>query len=125
VWTYRQKSGELLDATGTVRFVGYAGAEPNGKNNPALQNVPDIGPLPCGIYSIDPPVQGTELGPWALPLQPNPDTIMYGRAGFYIHDDSLVHPGAASCGCIVTIGEESREAIWQSGDHSLLVVSGS
>lgn len=49
--TYRQSTGELLDANGVVIGVGYSGS-PAGKNNPAMQNVVDVGPIPQGTYHV-------------------------------------------------------------------------
>jgi hypothetical protein len=56
MWTYKQSNGELLgqhDLNGSGHYVnfGWAGQR-EGKNNPAMQNVHNIGPLPVGTYTI-------------------------------------------------------------------------
>jgi Protein of unknown function (DUF2778) len=121
-WKYQQSTGYLWDAAGELRSVGYAG---NGsdKNDPADQFVTDHGPLPVGAYTMLAPIQGTPLGPYAIPLLPDPTNVMGGRGDFFIHDDSISHPGDASDGCLVLIGEAIRQTIWDSGDHRLDVVA--
>jgi RHS repeat-associated protein len=57
-WQYSQSTGQLTyvdDQTGAHTPIGsgYAGNGP-GLNNPNMQNVPDIGPLPQGTYTIGP-----------------------------------------------------------------------
>ena len=42
-WTYAQQSGEL-EQDGRPVASGYSGAK-DGKNNPALENVPNVGPI--------------------------------------------------------------------------------
>jgi len=80
--------------------VGYSGA-PEGRNNPAMQDVPFIGPIPEGWYTIKPPTNSTHCGFEAMPLIPDPSNEMYGRDDFYMHGDSVTHPGDGSDGCIV------------------------
>jgi hypothetical protein len=122
-WTFVQATGQLFGPSGALAATGYAG---NGldKDNPAAQFVVDHGPLPVGSYTIEAPVDNTPLGPWALPLTPDADDTLEGRGGFFIHDDSLSHPGDASEGCIVLPGVAIRKQIWASGDHRLTVVEG-
>lgn len=120
MWTYQQSTGRLC-YEGKLVTVGYAGRG-LGKNNPAAQEMHGIGPLPVGKYRIGVPVDGTHLGPYALPLTPDPSNEMFGRGDFYIHDDSIAHPGEASEGCIVTIGVATRRTIWHSDDHDLTVL---
>ena len=43
--TYSQTTGEMRTALGELLGTGYAG-HGEGVNNPALQSVPDTGPLP-------------------------------------------------------------------------------
>lgn len=97
VWV--QKVGRLYNTKGWV-CNGYSGLG-IGKNNPAMQDVAGVGPIPEGQYSIGAAVNGTQLGPDALPLTPLASTDMHGRSGFFIHGDSLEHPGCASHGCVI------------------------
>lgn len=94
-----------------------------GKNNSGMQDVPSVGPLPVGFYSINPPVDSETHGPYALPLTPDPGNQMYGRSAFMIHGDSLEHPGFASQGCII-MARPIRMEIWESADRQLQVISG-
>lgn len=97
---YDQKTGEIMTDDGTVIGKGYAG-NGKGKNNPAMESVKMIGPLPRGIYIIGEPINSPHTGPYSIPLTPNPKNVMYGRSGFMIHGDSIDNPGTASNGCIV------------------------
>ena len=127
MWTYIQKTGELLH-NGEHVAVGYSGYDDpetgqDGKNNPELENVPDVGPIPVGQYSIGYPVDTVTHGPFVLPLTPDATNQMFGRTGFLIHGDSVVEPGTASRGCII-MARQVRNDVANSGDHSLQVISG-
>jgi hypothetical protein len=55
-WRYHQTTGQLDhvdDITGTVTNIdtGYAGRG-DGYNNPDMQNIHDVGPIPEGTYTI-------------------------------------------------------------------------
>jgi Protein of unknown function (DUF2778) len=121
-WTYSQKSGQL-DQDGNKVAIGYSGAA-NGKNNPELQNVHNLGPIPQGDWTITgPPADTKTHGPYVLRLTPEPETETFGRSGFLMHGDSKEHPGTASQGCIV-VPRAVREQVWKSGDRDLKVVTG-
>jgi hypothetical protein len=102
----------MRTALGVLLGTGYAG-HAEGVNNPALEPVHNIGPLPQGIYTINPPVNTTTHGPYVMWLTPDPLNQMFGRSGFGIHADEIANPGKrlASSGCIVMSGQ-AREAIW-------------
>jgi hypothetical protein len=121
-WLWKQASGELyLRGSPVVAPYarGYAGLGA-GKNNPDLQCVQDIGPIPAGWYTIG---QATaDPAPLTLPLQPDPGNEMCGRSGFLIHADNIAKPGWASNGCIVIGDRTIREKIRDSGVNRLLVV---
>ncbi|HUK26151.1 MAG TPA: tlde1 domain-containing protein [Terriglobales bacterium] len=127
MWTYVQKTGELLH-DGAHEAFGYAGYNDpltgqQGKNNPDLQSVHEVGPIPVGTYAIGGPEDTLTHGPFVLPLTPDPANQMFGRSGFLIHGDSVVEPGTASRGCII-MGRPTRNDVWQSGDRALRVISG-
>ena len=122
MWTYIQKNGRLLSSKRRLVGIGYSGHD-QGKNNPALQSVPGEGPIPCGTYSIGAPFECPSHGPYCLRLEADSSNTMFGRSGFLIHGDSIVHPGMASLGCIIQL-HAVRQLIWDSGDHRLQVVSG-
>ncbi len=109
-WFWVQSEGGFYDADGRVGL-GYSGFG-IGKNNPAYEEVPDVGPIPVGDYDIGAAMTHPELGPIARPLTPLPGTDTHGRSGFYMHGDSSQHPGQASHGCIIlppAIREEPME----------------
>ena len=120
-WTYEQDSGMLLQ-DGREVAVGYAGGG-EGKNNPEMQEVRNIGPIPQGIYTIGEPRNTGKHGPYVLDLTPDPDNEMFGRSEFLIHGDSISKPGEASQGCII-LPRSVREAIVESGDRQLVVIKG-
>jgi hypothetical protein len=127
VWTYIQKSGELL-RDGLHVGVGYSGYDDPytgqmGKNSPELQSIEGVGPVPVGGYFIGPPHDTLTHGPFVLPLTPDPGNEMFGRTEFLIHGDSKEHPGAASRGCII-MGFDVRKLVAASGDRLLRVISG-
>jgi hypothetical protein len=125
MWTYEQKSG-ILRHNGAYVATGYAGGNcgqnPEGINNPDMQDVPKVGPLPQGKYTFGMPVEGTHLGPYAIPLIPDAGNQMFGRSGFYCHGDTSV-PRSASEGCMI-FARGTRNQIGNSPDEDLEVVSG-
>lgn len=119
-WSYSQRSGELRRA-GQLVAKAYSG-HGEGKNNPDLQAVPRVGPIPRGRYRIGAPYDSQKVGPYALTLEPVGHDAL-GRSAFRIHGDSARAPGTASEGCIVPQGgRPTRERIWKSGDQDLEVV---
>lgn len=121
-WMFEQATGEFLDETNTIVAAGYAGREA-GKNNPDMQNVKGIGPLPRGWYTAQEPNQDAVVGAFAMRLIPDGQNEMYGRNSFFMHGDSNEHPGLASHGCIV-LPHNVREMFWNSGNHRIQVVHG-
>lgn len=125
MWTWHQKRAELFNAAGELVATGYSG-HGDGVNNPALEGVRNVGPLPRGRWMIGPPRDvpiGGAHGPYVLPLTAKAGTETYGRDGFLIHGDAVEHAGAqaASEGCLI-LARPIRERLWSSGDHELEVV---
>ena len=127
-WVYSQSTGQLthIDSNGNVKIVGtgYAGRD-QGVNNPAMQNVRNVGPLPQGTYMIGPQqnnvtVSGTILR-GSLRLTPDPKNQMHGRSGFLIHGDNRIRNQSASLGCPV-LTREIRDEIGNSNDNVFRVV---
>lgn len=119
--TYKSKTGELL-YRGALKAKGYSGHGP-GVNNPGLQHVAKVGPIPAGVYWISPePFDSPEHGKFCLRLTPVTGTQTYGRSGFLMHGDEVGHVGEflASEGCIVQ-DRPTREWVHNNG-HTLLVV---
>jgi hypothetical protein len=97
---------------------GYSGTGA-GRDNPAMQGVHNVGPIPQGAYEIGTPHDTATHGPYVMRLTPKPHTVTYGRAGFLIHGDNKRHD--ASHGCII-LARDLRHKIWSSGDHKIDVV---
>lgn len=106
---YEQATGKFYDDTPTLIGTGWAG-HLDGRNNPDMQDVKGIGPLPKGTYVIGDPLNDTHLGPLAFPLTPDPANTMFGRSAFFIHGASAVHPALSSDGCIIQ-PHDTRELI--------------
>jgi hypothetical protein len=123
-WIYRQRTGELcreLEGGLAILGHGYSGIH-KGKNNPDMEHIKGIGPIPCGEYDvIGPPTSSVIRGPYVLGLLPTENTDTHNRFGFLIHGDSVANPGLASHGCII-LRKNLREAIWTSNDHKIRVV---
>lgn len=123
MWVYAQRSGELFKPDGELAGIGYSGFPP-AKNNPAWQDHHDVGPIPCGDYTVVAAIdlKGGPHGPFVLPLTPAPANVMFGRSGFLIHGDGFgTHAGSASHGCII-LAPTLRRAIAASGDRQLRVI---
>lgn len=141
MWSYKQATGQIQDFKGFRFGCSYAG-HGEGKNNPVLQYVrggcrwdadkklwvpvdgltsDDFGPLPCGIYTMQEPVDTEKHGPFVLWLTPGIGNEMFGRSEFGIHGDSIEHPGLASEGCICS-PRTIREVMWRSNDHNIQVL---
>lgn len=101
MWRYSQSQGLLYY---NDRFVakGYSGRNTKqfkGRNNPTLENVPQIGPIPKGTYTIGLARLSQRLGPCVLDLEPTPLTNTFGRSLFRIHGNNSIDD--ASHGCII------------------------
>jgi hypothetical protein len=120
-WNYKQSTGELFSPTGTKVAIGYAGGNcgknPEGKNNPEMQDVRCIGPLPRGGYHFGTPMLNSHMGPFAIPLIPDANNEMLGRAGFFMHGDTTPS-GNASEGCII-MPKTVRQSCWNDPDHKI------
>jgi Protein of unknown function (DUF2778) len=124
--TFKQSTGELFGLDGKREGIGYAGHGP-GRNNPAMENVRAVGPLPRGKYTaVEMFPDHPHVGKYALHLEPDDETrariLAYGRDpdSFFCHGDSVEHPGFASDGCIIQ-ARNTREFIWNN-DRDIEVV---
>lgn len=120
MWFYVQRTGRLQFDGAAVTF-GYSG-KGAGKNNPDMQHVKNVGPIPRGVYTIGKPYDSKLRGPFCLPLTPHPSNEMHGRSAFLVHGDSLKEPGEASHGCIIAT-RAARRKMHDSGDDLLRVVA--
>jgi hypothetical protein len=48
MWKYVQSSGAMIAPDGEILRVGYSGRVLDGKNNPDMQHVRNVGPIPRG-----------------------------------------------------------------------------
>src|SRR5262249_34430999 len=101
MWVYQQSTGYLFNDHGLLGQ-GYSGNS-RGLNNPDMQQVPDVGPIPCGEWYMEAAIEHTEHGPVTIPLTPEPGTETYGREGFLVHGDLKEQAGQylASKGCVI------------------------
>jgi hypothetical protein len=93
-------------------------------NNPALQNVENVGPIPQGDYTIGTQGNYGSLGhglPGSMPLTPARGNNMHGRYGFLMHGDNARGDRSASEGCII-MPRAVRDEVGQSDDKCLKVV---
>ncbi|MGH8030763.1 MAG: tlde1 domain-containing protein, partial [Arenimonas sp.] len=96
-----------------------------GVNNPAMQNVKKVGPIPRGEYEIGrqrthQSYRGGPL-PASIDLTPAKGTEVHGRTNFLIHGDNRLGNRSASQGCII-FPRNVRNEIADSGDNCLRVV---
>ena len=120
---YQQSTG-ILTHDGEEMATGYAGCG-EGLNNPAMQDVHKVGPLPQGLYTILPPCTDPKVGIIAMRLIPDPANEMYGRADFFCHGDNEAMNHTASEGCMV-MPHNTRVAIGTAvvdGDDQLTVIA--
>ncbi len=120
--TYSQGTGHLVcydDYTNNevVNEYGYSGRG-EGKNNPLMEHVKDVGPIPRGLWSIGPAYDSDKCGAVTIPLDASFGTETYGRSDFRIHGDDGF--GTASEGCIV-MSLDVRNIIDNSGGGTIEV----
>lgn len=119
MYTYNQATRVLSRDGVLISSDGHSG-NGAGLNNPAMQCVHNVGPLPRGRYKIGSWQDYHEhLGPIVAPLIPQPDengslAWLCGRGGFYIHGPEF------SEGCIIQV-RPVRESMRASGDGDLSV----
>lgn len=124
MWTWDQSAG-TLHHNGVFVSRGYSG-KGRGVNNPAMQGVQGVGPIPRGRWKLVNRYDSANVGPFTITLHavdatPNDTHDATGRGAFRIHGDSIRAPGTASKGCII-LPRVIRERMWRSGDHDLEVV---
>ena len=116
-WQYKQSNGELTHGDSFIG-TGYSGTG-DGRNNPAAQNIQNVGPIPVGSYAIGPAHSDGPLGPCVMDLDALPGTETFGRSLFRIHGDNANND--ASHGCVV-LGPSIRHTIALDHDRILVVV---
>lgn len=120
MWVYNRPTGELSH-NGKVVGKGYSG-NGEGLNNPAIESVKDVGPIPAGEYTIGDffdDIGGK--GRLVCHLIPSVLNMMFNRSGFMIHGDNKEMNHTASEGCII-LAQFIREIIFASKDYNLTVL---
>ena len=97
-WLYSQSSGQLTDPTGQPLARCYSGTG-LGRNNPAMESVKGIGPIPKGRYTISKAYNHMTLGRCVMNLDALPGAETFGRGDFRIHGNNQAND--ASHGCVV------------------------
>lgn len=131
IGVYVQTSGVFVmlnnDDDLTEAWQGYSGS-PQGINNPTMEHIRNVGPIPRGRYLIGAPHSHKRLGPVVMTLFPHGHAA-HGRSGFMIHGDNMNLNRTASQGCIILgrdyrqrIADAVNEADHQGGTPFILVV---
>lgn len=115
MWTWDQSSGIMFDPEGNEFAKGYAGYG-EGKNNPEMENVVAIGPIPKGTWIMTDIRNSSNTGPATIVLEPHDKNQTFGRSEFRIHGDSIKNPGKASHGCICFGPATLRKKMYTKGD---------
>lgn len=99
-WLYVQKTGALYRTDGSFCAQCYSG-HGDGINNPKLQAVKNVGPIPANLYEIGRVDEAK--GPLTIHLVPVSGSDMLGRdyLSFLIHGDNHLMNHTGSEGCIV------------------------
>jgi hypothetical protein len=117
---YSQSRGTLTQ-NGKVLARGYAG-HGAGLNNPGLQGLRNVGPIPTGRYTIGKFTTFRNM-PYSMPLtRVGPQPAGPSRGGFWIHAGRKDGAPTASRGCIVVPPAEVRAGIAFSGARTLIVI---
>lgn len=103
-WVYSQSTGRLYLAdredVRTHIATGYSGARDH-VNRSEDEGRVALGPIPRGVWRMDPPANSPRLGPIAIGLEAADPKAALGRSGFYVHGDNRAADGSASSGCII------------------------
>lgn len=129
MYTFKISTGEFSDANGNVLTNQAWAGNSDGRNNPDMTNVKNVGPLPVGKYTIGAAYDHTpangyskNLGPVVMNLNPDPSNEMFDRGDFRIHGASISNPAMSSDGCII-LPRTIRELIASGLDKDLEVVA--
>lgn len=130
-WQYSQSTGELkyfdnVTLQYTLVGKGYSGknvGSQRGLNNPNMQQVKDLGPIPAGYWVIGKAYSHKELGKLTMDLYPFKETNTFDRDRylFRIHGDKEFPLFDASTGCII-FNKKIRKMINDCDDKILQVV---
>jgi len=120
--TYSQSAGLITNNDGATVALGWAG-HGQGLNNPIMEDVQAVGPLPRGLYRVGKWQNHPRLGPMCAPLtQIEGET--FGRSGFWVHGPAIDprRTGQESEGCIV-IPRPGRQAVHDLNPDQIQVIA--
>lgn len=117
MWKFEVAAGLLCDPAG-LAVPAYSG-HGDGRDNPEMEAVSNVGPIPRGRYSIGAARWSEKTGPITITLTPIEHNA-HGRTAFEVHGDSITKPGEASHGCIIT-NPKTRGQMRDSEDRILEV----
>jgi hypothetical protein len=120
MWTFNSDSGTLSHDGAIVTVDAWSGHD-EGRNNSALEQHQNLGPIPRGEWEIGDAANTETHGPIVMRLTPAETTNTYGRGGFLIHGASATNPGESSKGCLI-LPRTVRAQIAASEDRTLQVV---
>lgn len=128
MFLYAVKTGQLKNPAGRVIGSGYSG-HGEGINNPAMESIHDVGPIPRGDYTFEliadehgDPIDWNGKKAPVFRIVPKAGTNVFGRTDFEMHGDDVKHPGerVASLGCMIQ-GHDTRVQVMISTDKDLRV----
>jgi hypothetical protein len=102
MFTFDVRAGKLTEngapvLGGNSVYSGHG----EGLNNPDMEQVQGVGPLPRGKYRVGPAYDDPHLGVCVMHLDPLPGTNEFGRSLFRMHGDNSHMDHTASDGCII------------------------
>ena len=116
-WVYSQSTGRLEHVQANLSFKCYSG-KGEGRNNPSLEAVACVGPIPRGNWIMCGIRNDGSKGPFRIVLMPSGHNA-HERSAFELHGDNATHD--ASEGCIIHSPRVDREIIY-STDINLTVI---
>src|ERR1017187_3142261 len=121
MWEYQQTAHTILRPDGSVLTNQSYSGHGAGLNNPAMQNIPNVGPIPQGPYTLSPFFTHPLLGKLVARFMPKPGNTECGRSGCDLHgDNQYLNPRGMGGGGVV--GEPYRLEISQSADTDWMVI---
>jgi Protein of unknown function (DUF2778) len=122
-FTYSQSTGRF-SRDGVLIGGGYSG-HGAGLDDPAMEQVADVGPIPAGDWTIAKARDRGHLGPTVMDLAPVAPFAAFGRTLFRIHGDNPAANHTASDGCIILEPQFRTRiaAAVAAGDNRLLVTA--
>jgi hypothetical protein len=120
-WIY-DRVKHTLSLPGRYTYTFCYSGNGEGLNNPAMEQVHMVGPLPADTYDMTEFTTGDRTGPGTIVLVARNLKPNFGRSLFRIHGDNAAANFTASDGCIILPGLVYRENVWDSGDRALNVI---